>query len=74
MNHQQWHETVAMAEEWEDEFPSRDKMQEMVADWSSRFAIQEREKEAGWQRFAAEMQVNIDKMVALQQEIKNDRI
>ena len=78
-----------MSEKWEEDraehirqqamddkidFPDRERLDAMVTDWSDKFEIQAREREAGWIKFAAEMQVNIDKMVALQQEIQNDRI
>ena len=52
------------------DFPQRVELDAMVKDWSDKFAIQEREREAGWQKFAAEMQVNIDRLKQLQQEMK----
>ena len=70
-------EREVMAEKWEEEraehirqlkrddkidFPQRAEMDAMVKNWSDKFEIQEREKEAGWIKFAAEMQVNIDRL------------
>lgn len=75
MSHQQWHETVAAEQEWAEDraehirqlkrddaidFPDRAEMDAMVTNWSDKFEIQKMEREAGWQKFAAEMQRSID--------------
>ena len=44
------------------DFPQRAEMDAMVKNWSDKFEIQAREREAGWIKFAAEMQVNIDRL------------
>ena len=73
-----------MSEKWEEDraehirqqamddkidFPQRAEMDAMVKNWSDKFEIQAREREAGWIKFAAEMQVNIDRLNQLRKTL-----